>query len=252
MGYTIHWEFTNNPKNIENGKKKFQTAVQLLKKCVKNLPADIVLRGGRGKGKPIFTRELVCFNGSQKRHEDYETCYIPYDYKDYSYDFCKTERRPYDAAVCLTMLCFKEAFGDDFSYNSDGGNNNGEVGWDIAHKVFEETVYAYTQEEMKQMCHTVAETIKQMEKAVRYILRKKGEPVEFDLENSNAPSYASGSFQEDLTDVYITKIWVDEHGSIRVNLYAYYLDGKTLEDISLCDEVCVNWQDILEHLLDAE
>ena len=250
MGYTIHWEFKNSPKNIKDGKKKFNTAVQLLKKCVKNLPANIVLRGGRGVGKPVFNGKMVCFNGSQKRHEDYETCYIPYDDSSYSYsyEFCKTEHLPYDAAVCLTVLCFKEVFGDDFSYRSDGGVSNDEKGWLIAHKIFEETVCSYTKEEMLAMFETYFQTIKKMEYAVRQLLREKGEPVEFDWENGNAPSYASCSFNSDLTDVYITKIWLDENGIIRVNLHAYYL-GEDKEDVDLHDDTCVDWQDILTHLL---
>jgi len=85
-----------------------------------------------------------------------------------------------------------------------------------------------------------------MKKAVVKALIKIGEPVEFDWENESAPSYPSGAFQDDLTDVYITKIWLDRD-LIKVNLHAYYI-GEDLEDIDLNDDVCVDWEDLLDAL----
>ena len=129
MGYTNYWGFKKNPKDIENGADKFKQAVTMLKKGIKILKdtyADedgkpLILRGGNGEGEPIFSDTLVLFNGDRKTNKDYESCCIELDMPDtFSFDFCKTARMPYDVAVCLTLLCFRKAFGKDFSYRSDG------------------------------------------------------------------------------------------------------------------------------------
>lgn len=154
MGYTHYWNFKKNPKDCKDGSKKFAKAVELLKKCLKKVPTEIevenydwknnttstikapfVLKGGNGEGKPKFTDELVCFNGDASMGYDYETCYFALNNDEYEFDFCKTARQPYDVAVCLTLLCFKDAFGDDFSYSSDGNEND--KGWKMAHNIFD-------------------------------------------------------------------------------------------------------------------
>jgi hypothetical protein len=148
MGYTHYWNFTKNPKDIKDGDKKFKKAVELLKKCLANIPAELdtpyygkmalKLAGGDGTGEPIFNDNLVCFNGFDGDDDlSHETCYLALDNSNYDFDFCKTAEKPYDVAVCLTLLCFKEAFGDDFNWSSDG--NGSEYGWRLAHKIFNES-----------------------------------------------------------------------------------------------------------------
>ena len=157
MGYTHYWNFQKNPKDVKDGSKKFAKAVELLKKCLAKVPADITvqdyeydwntntskpvtihlpfkLAGGNGTGEPIITDTLVCFNGDAEKDHNHETCYLALDNDDYEFDFCKTARKPYDVAVCLTLLCFKKTFGDDFSYSSDG--NEDDEGWKMAHNIF--------------------------------------------------------------------------------------------------------------------
>lgn len=139
MGYTHYWKFKMNPKDCNDGSKKFAKAVKLLKKCLAKVPAEIevetddttntvkvpfVLKGGNGEGEPKFTDEIVCFNGDAQKGYDHETCYLALNNDDYEFDFCKTARKPYDVAVCLTLLCFKKTFGKDFSYSSDGDNDD--------------------------------------------------------------------------------------------------------------------------------
>ena len=103
--------------------------------------------------------------------------------------------------------------------------------------------------EMNALIVTARETRNQIKNAIKECLTKIGKPVEFDWENNGAPSYASGAFDEDLTDAYITKIWLGKGGLILVNLYAYYL-GDEREEVDLADECCVDWEDILEYLID--
>jgi hypothetical protein len=131
MGYTHYWEFKSNPKDIKDGDKKFKKSVALLKKCLKNISVE--LAGGNGSGKPIFTDTNVCFNGLDD--DSHETCYLALDNSDFEFDFCKTARKPYDVAVCLTLLCFKKFFEDDFNYSSDGDLDD--EGWALATEIFE-------------------------------------------------------------------------------------------------------------------
>ena len=157
MGYTHYWKFKKNPKDCKNGSKKFAKSVELLKKCLAKVPAEIegetydwenftkkpvkipfVLKGGNGEGEPKFTDELVCFNGDASIDCDHETCYFALDNDRYAFDFCKTARKPYDVAVCLALLCFKKNFDNDFSYSSDG--NKDDEGWKMAHNIFNEIV----------------------------------------------------------------------------------------------------------------
>jgi len=149
MGYTHYWNFKKNPKDIENGDKKFKKAVSLIKKGIKKIPQswknddddEVVFKlcGANGTGEPVFTDTEVAFNGDAKTNNHYESCVIKLDYeKYYSFDFCKTARRPYDVAVCLTLLCFKKAFGEDFKYSSDGNITSGEEGWKLANEIIKQ------------------------------------------------------------------------------------------------------------------
>ena len=132
MGYTHYWEFKSNPKDVKDGDKKFKKSVELLKKCLKDV--SVKLAGGNGTGEPVFTDTKVCFNGVDDDDDAYETCYLALDNADYKFDFCKTARKPYDVVVCLTLLCFKNFFGEDFKYSSDG--NMDDEGWSLADEIF--------------------------------------------------------------------------------------------------------------------
>ena len=148
MGYTHYWNFKGKvaPKDIKDGDKKFKKAVDLSKKCLETCNGKtrypnwgddrytkeepMVLAGGNGLGKPTITDTLICFNGERKNDNWHETCYI--DLNEPGWTFCKTARKPYDTAVCLALLSFKDAFGDDFEYSSDGGDEE----WEYAKEIF--------------------------------------------------------------------------------------------------------------------
>lgn len=166
MGYTNYWKFKKLPKEIEGGYEKFAEAVSMFKdglallngKCevtrciydretwkVKETLKERVpmkLCGGNGFGEPIINDKQIIFNGDGENGLDHETFYVTMDYDadDCRFSFCKTERKPYDTAVCLALLCLKYAFGDDFEFSSDGENEGNvdtwECGWKEAHKIF--------------------------------------------------------------------------------------------------------------------
>lgn len=137
MGYTHYWNFSKVVKDIDNSEKKFAAAVRLFKEKIKELPQSIRLANGIGEGEPIITPTKLVFNGSAENGEDYETFSITLadDESESSFNFCKTARLPYDAAVCLALLCFKDAYGSDFNYSSDGDIND--EGWELAHQIFD-------------------------------------------------------------------------------------------------------------------
>jgi len=120
MGYTHYWNFSGKvaPKDIERGAEKFARASEIIKTCLAKVTAKGVKIGdalGRSL-KPIINDTEVLFNGYLDK--SCETFYISLDRG--GWDFCKTAREPYDLLVCLSLLAFKYAFGDDFKYTSDG------------------------------------------------------------------------------------------------------------------------------------
>lgn len=135
MGYTHYWKFKKNPKDIENGEKKFAKAAEMIAKGFKQLD-DITICGGLGNGEPEISGRRIWFNGSAADETDYETFLVMLnDPEDYGFGFCKTARKPYDVAVCLALLCLSKAFGNDFEYSSDGNIAVGEEGWKRAKEI---------------------------------------------------------------------------------------------------------------------
>ena len=80
------------------------------------------------------------------------------------------------------------------------------------------------------------------------VLQEIGHPVDFDWDTSDAPGIDSTQFDDDVTDCYIERVWLDK-GLIKVNLYAYYI-GDRREDIDLADECNVDYVDLLSYLID--
>ena len=152
MGYTHYWKFKQNPKDINDGEKKFNKAVALLKKCIAKIPTELdhpyygkckfKLAGGLGTGEPVFDNDKVCFNGVEGNPDlSHETCQILLDNPDdYDFDFCKTAEKPYDVAVCLALLSFKKEFGRDFSYSSDGDKMK-DYGWKLANDIMDSVIW---------------------------------------------------------------------------------------------------------------
>ena len=79
------------------------------------------------------------------------------------------------------------------------------------------------------------------------VLQEIGHPVEFDWDCSDAPSIDSTHFDDDVTDCYIEKVWL-ESGLIKVNLHAYYM-GEDREDIDLADECNADYVELLDYLI---
>jgi len=152
MGYTHYWKYKPNAiKDTEELRKKFLQAVCWIDKAHKEIKKNkkfihagqaggfydeqpCIIRGGLGKGRPMINESQVWFNGDGKTNMDHETFGIKW-YEDggSKNDFCKTNRKPYDLLVCVSLLAFKHAFDnpDVFSFSSDGDNKEWEEAKDL-------------------------------------------------------------------------------------------------------------------------
>ena len=142
MGYTHYYQFK---KGQAVDMAKFADAVALFNKCLTEMPKDIIIRNGIGEGEPIINNQHIVFNGDADNDLDYETFAIePND----EWNCCKTGQQPYDLAVCLCLLSFKEVFADDFDYHSDGTRREDIVNpTDYMKKYSAESGYTYKVEE---------------------------------------------------------------------------------------------------------
>lgn len=77
----------------------------------------IILAGGDGAGKPEFTEDLIMFNGDATTGMEHETFEIErvcenacIGEKGLVFKFCKTNRKPFDLMVKISMLRLKYYF----------------------------------------------------------------------------------------------------------------------------------------------
>lgn len=118
MGYTHHYKFKLNPNTKkEVYQEAFINAVTLFNFCKNHFPNDLKLCGWDGKGEPTINKEKISFNGDASKGLHCESFVITLDNVR---TFTKTRQKPYDIAVCCAILCFKEMFGSEFEYSSDG------------------------------------------------------------------------------------------------------------------------------------
>lgn len=105
-----------------------------------------------------------------------------------------------------------------------------------------------TKQDIKQFIAHVTELEKQAKELVIETLRKIGKPIEFDWENICAPCMVSSAFDDDVTDAYISKLWLDGD-LVKANLRAFYI-GEDRENIDLSDECNIDWLDVLDWVSD--
>ena len=89
----------------------------------------IVIRGGNGTGKPVINDKEIILNGDKKGNLDHET--FSFTKKQKKWEFCKTERKPYDAVVSSILYAAQKinpsikADGDDGKSSIKMGGTNG-------------------------------------------------------------------------------------------------------------------------------
>lgn len=153
MGYTHYWNRSADFTTEQWEKICLETLDIIVRHCDKkkivlafefDSPAvqQPVLFGGPNYGPrpPEVSPELIRFNGW--KDEGHETFYLTKakpDNPSYdpdateSFDFCKTNRKPYDLAVMLVLLAMKRHAPESVSVSSDG---NWDVEWSEARKVY--------------------------------------------------------------------------------------------------------------------
>lgn len=133
MGYTHYWYRPKSfaPKDFD----LFQAdCARLIKKINKS---GMAIRGPDGEGAPVFTQNMIAFNGSgDNGHEtfvvtmDFTIQYEGQKASDTSglwFECCKTARKPYDLAVMACLIALASYF-PEVKVSSDGGN----VDWEPA------------------------------------------------------------------------------------------------------------------------
>ena len=127
MGYTHSWAL-KSPIDTE----AFVSAVEDIKRIRKALKLPI--RGAHGSGKPVLQADCICFNGDAKTGGAYETFRVALSSPEW--DFCKTNRKPYDLMVCCSLIALWRSLKVDgsFSFTSDGTPEDWEPALAAYHK----------------------------------------------------------------------------------------------------------------------
>ena len=114
-GYTNYWE-----QEEDFDDREWSKIVKLVKDVIKKATkSGIVIRGGSGQGKPKINGNEISLNGDGKDGLDHETFRITKKQKD-SWNFTKTNRKPYDKVVATILLGIKRIAPKKFTPSSDG------------------------------------------------------------------------------------------------------------------------------------
>jgi hypothetical protein len=133
MGYTHYW---SQPAKLPL--KKFRAARIDCANIVKHLSENYEIRvqyDFDDTSGPIFIQDVIQFNGiGEAGHETFGVDRI----SDHRGDFCKTERKPYDLAVCCCLIVLSHHFNGKFKVSSDGDDN--EFNWPLARTICQQVL----------------------------------------------------------------------------------------------------------------
>lgn len=83
--------------------------------------------------------------------------------------------------------------------------------------------------------------------AIKNLVEERGGRIEFDWENSDAPSICSMQFRDDVADCYVKALEV-EGDTLYADLHAYYL-GEDLDGTDILNSEAVEWCSLLDAIL---
>jgi predicted transcriptional regulator len=130
MGWTHYWQ-----RKTELPIEAFARAAEDCAKVMELI--NVPLGGLDGKGKPIFEKDHIVFNGASRTGcEPFEVARIEFDRRGRRIvlSACKTERAPYDICVQVALIAFKHHLDDTIAVSSDGGNDD----WEEARRICQE------------------------------------------------------------------------------------------------------------------
>lgn len=122
MGYTHYWE-----KVKDFPDERFALFTQDVKRIIET--TDVPLRMEFDTDHPpLVTEEAIHLNGVEE--DGHETFGIVRDIP--GFDFCKTNRKPYDVVVCACLIALKNRLKGAIRVASDGDDELGspDCGWD--------------------------------------------------------------------------------------------------------------------------
>lgn len=126
MGYT-HYYYQKRSFTIKEWTKILAEVTKIFAAASQK---TIVLAGWNGEGFPVADSEQISFNGlDEMAHETFllrkEKPFNPEWRKNESdyFSFCKTARKPYDAAVVSVLHAAREIAPDAIEVSSDGGQS---------------------------------------------------------------------------------------------------------------------------------
>ena len=127
MGYTHYWY---RPKEIPA--EVFEKIVVDFKMISIKIDRRVELREYDGRGYPTIEKNEVRFNGNIRSDNSCESFNFPQiieagepESRDGKYfDFCNTEMKPYDLAVCVFLIIAKYYIGKELVVSSDGRFDN--------------------------------------------------------------------------------------------------------------------------------
>lgn len=113
MGYTRYWERTKKPIDAD----LICYVCKVIEDCNDK---GIAIRNWEGKGNPTVTFEQIAFNGDRSLDHNHETFSIG---TETGFQFCKTQRKPYDYAV-RKVLRYAEEHGFVTDVSEDDENED--------------------------------------------------------------------------------------------------------------------------------
>ncbi len=113
MGYSHYWTVKE-----EINQKLWDSFTKDTRKVLKMIKKTIPLRFEYGSEKaPLVNKNIVRFNGAlEDGAETFIIRRLPHN------DFCKTNEKPYDLAVCVCLLLAKYHFQGNILIKSDGND----------------------------------------------------------------------------------------------------------------------------------
>ena len=156
MGYTHYWK---RPRSNFGSPEMFGRLALDVKKIIEQSEQQgIRIRNGQGEFEPEFNEARFSINGdalgtrteaggalapNDLAHETFCWEGIPSisewrKDEPETFDFCKTNYKPYDATATAILIRAKHIYGDCVSISSDGDWQDWQAGRDIYEKVFGE------------------------------------------------------------------------------------------------------------------